>query len=55
MDDFGTYSCEYKDLKTTAKLTVKEAEKKPVIKLDNTEFQGEAGKPFTIEIPYSGK
>ncbi len=55
MEDYGTYSCETKDLKTSAKLTVKEAEKKPTVKLDNNNFQGEAGKPFTIEIPYTSK
>lgn len=55
MDDAAEYSAATKDLKTSCKLTVKEAEKKPVLNLDKTDFQGDAGKPLVIEIPFKSK
>ena len=56
MDDQAEYSVlTDKGMKCSCKVTVKEAEKKPELKLDKTDFQGDAGRPFTIEIPYKGE
>ncbi|KFM81373.1 Twitchin, partial [Stegodyphus mimosarum] len=52
MDDAGEYTCQAKDLKTSCKLTVEQAERAPVIKLEKFDFVGDAGKPYTIEVPY---
>jgi hypothetical protein len=52
LDDEAEYSCSTKDMKSSCKLTVKQAETKPVFHLDKTDFQGDAGKQLSIEIPY---
>lgn len=54
LDDSGEYTAMINEnIKTTCKLIVDECERPPVIKLDETDFTGHAGKPFTIEIPYN--
>ena len=56
MEDMGEYMVESKEkLTSSCKLTVNENEKRPVLNLENTDFQGDAGKPLSIEIPYSSK
>jgi len=42
-------------MKCSCKVNVKEAEKKPELHLDKTDFQADAGRPFSIEIPYKSK
>ena len=55
MDDIAEYSVlTDKGMKCSCKVDVKEAEKKPELKLDKTDFQGDANRPLTIEIPYKG-
>jgi hypothetical protein len=55
MDDIGEYSVKNeKGMKCSCKVDVKEAEKKPELRLDKTDYQGDANRPFTIEIPYKG-
>jgi hypothetical protein len=55
LDDIGEYMCKTKDMKSSCKVNVLEAEKKPVFFLDKTDFQADAGRPFSIEIPYKSK
>lgn len=56
MEDIGEYTVVTdKGMKCSCKVEVKEAEKKPELKLDKTEFQGNANQPLTIEIPYKSK
>ncbi len=55
LDDIGEYMCKTKDMKSNCKVDVKEAEKKPVFFMDKTDFQADAGRPFSIEIPYKSK
>lgn len=54
MDDMGTYMAKAKDCKTSCTVTVKEGEKKPELKPEKTDYQGDVGRPFTLEIPYKG-
>ncbi|CAG2106083.1 unnamed protein product, partial [Medioppia subpectinata] len=53
LDDIGEYSIKgEKGLKCSCKVDVKEAEKKPELRLDKTDYQADANRPFSIEIPY---
>lgn len=52
MDDMGEYMAKAKDCKTSCKVTVKEGEKKPELSPSQTDYQGDVGRPLTVEIPY---
>lgn len=54
MEDAGEYMAKAKDCKTSCKVTVLEGEKKPELHPSKTDFQGDVGRPLTIEIPYKG-
>ncbi|XP_054161595.1 twitchin-like isoform X2 [Oppia nitens] len=53
MDDIGEYSVvSDKGIKCSCNVEVKEAEKKPELRLTQTDYQADANRPFSIEIPY---
>lgn len=54
MEDDGEILCESGKLTSSCKLTVKKGESKPTIECPE-EFNGPAGQPFVIEVPYKGK
>ncbi|KAG7296952.1 hypothetical protein JYU34_019859, partial [Plutella xylostella] len=51
MEDDGEILCESGKLSSSCKLTVKKGESKPAIESPE-EFNGPAGQPFVIEVPY---
>lgn len=51
MEDEGEILCESGKLSSSCKLTVKKGESKPTIECPD-EFNGPAGQPFVIEVPY---
>ncbi|KAM3957310.1 projectin protein bent isoform 8-T9 [Aphomia sociella] len=51
MEDDGEILCESGKLSSSCKLTVKKGESKPTIECPD-EFNGPAGQPFVIEVPY---
>lgn len=55
MEDAGEYMAKAKDCKTSCKVTVLEGEKRPELYPPKTDYQGDVGRPMTIEIPYKGR
>lgn len=54
MEDEGEILCQSGELTSSCKLTVKKGESKPQIECPD-EFNGPAGHPFVIEVPYKSK
>ncbi|XP_053200690.1 twitchin-like isoform X3 [Panonychus citri] len=53
LEDAGEYMAATPNIKTKCRLTVDEAERPPIIKLEQTDFQSDVGKPLIIDVPYS--
>ncbi|XP_074598807.1 projectin protein bent isoform X2 [Brevipalpus obovatus] len=53
LEDAGEIMAATPNIKTKCRLMVDEAERAPIIKMEDKDFQSDVGKPFAIEVPYS--